>query len=206
MNVYRADMDKGPAGAYDGNDVYCRLMVESDADRKVLDAFESFRGQPVDLKQWKPFKVIRAYTTPDNLTKPLGDRAGVDFRSDPVVLSRRALDELLPYIGRFGQMLPLAFDECEYSLFNITNVVDALDEAASEVWRFPSSGRIGDIKRYVFKPEAVRDQWIFKIPQRSKGFAFVTDRFVEAVQQAGLTGFGFELLWSDEKAPAARAA
>jgi hypothetical protein len=199
MNVYDPSME-----IHSGNCAFCRLLVVSDDDRKVLG--ESFRGEAIDLQSWKPLEVTRAHTTPGNLTKPLGDRAGIDFKTDPMVLSRRALDELLPYIGRFGQMLPLAFDECEYSLFNITNVVDALDEAASEVWRFPSSGRIGDIKRYVFKPEAVRDQWIFKIPQRSKGFAFVTDRFVEVVHRAGLTGFGFELLWSDKEAPAARAA
>jgi hypothetical protein len=204
MNVYRATMDKGPPERYDGNDVYCRLLVASDEHRKVLD--NEFRGAAVPTDLWCPLKVVRMYSDPDKVNRPLGDRAAIDALSDPLVLSRRALDALLPHIGTFGQVLPLDFDECEYSLFNITNVIDALDETASEVWRFPSSGRIGDVTCYVFKPEAVRDQWIFKIPQRSKGFAFVTDRFVELVHQAGLTGFGFEPLWSDEAAPATRAA
>jgi hypothetical protein len=198
MNVYDPAME-----IRSGNCAFCRLLVVSDDDRKVLG--ESCRGEAIDLRSWKPLEVTRAHTTPGNLTKPLGDRAGIDFKTDPMVLSRRALDELLPLIGRFGQVLPLAFDEWEYSLFNITNVIDAVDIEASETVRYPDGG-LSRIKRYVFKPEAVRDQWIFKIPQRSKGFAFVTDRFVEAVKDAGLTGFGFELLWSDEKAPAARAA
>jgi hypothetical protein len=201
MNVYRPKTEIGKGS----NDVYCRLMLESGEDRKVFDAFESFSGQPMKLEPWKPFKVIRADSTPGNLTKKLGDRAGIDFNLDPMVLSRRALDALLPHIGKFGQALPLDFDECEYSLFNITNVIDALDERASDVIYFKDGG-LQWIKRYVFKPEAVRDQWIFKIPQRSKGFAFVTDRFVEVVHQTGLTGFGFEPLWSDEAAPATRAA
>jgi hypothetical protein len=180
----------------DGNGVYCRFMLVSDDDRRVLS--DDFRGEEVPLDQWVPWKIIRAGTTAGNLTKPLGDRAGIDFNLDPMVLSRRALEVLLPHVGPSGQALPLAFDEAEYFLFNITNVVDALDEPACQVWRFPSTGRIGEIKRYAFKPEAVRDQWIFKIPQQPKGFAFVTDRFVEVVEQHRLTGFGFELLWSDD--------
>lgn len=199
MNVYRLVTDKGPDERYDGNDVYCRLLVATDEERKVLD--EQFRGVPMSLAAWKPLKVIRMYSEPENLAKPLGDRAAIDAHRDPPVFSRCALDVLLPHIGRFGQVLPLDFDEWEYSLFNITNVIDALDEEASDVWRFPSSGRIGDIKRHVFRSQAVRDQWIFKIPQRG-GFAFVTDRFVELVRQHGLTGFGFELLWSDDASTA----
>jgi hypothetical protein len=76
---------------------------------------------------------------------------------------------------------------------------------ASETVRYPDGG-LSRIKRYVFKPDAVGDQWLFKIPQKPNGFAFVTDRFVEVVQRAGLTGFGFERLWSDAAAEGAKAA
>jgi hypothetical protein len=203
MNVYRLLMDKGPSEQYNGQDGYCRLLVATDEERKVLDG--QFRGVPMSLAAWKPIKVVRMYSEPENLIKPLGDRAAIDAWSDPMVLSRRALDELVPYIGRFGQVLPLTFDECDYSLFNITNVVDAVDLDASETVRYPDGG-LSRIRSYVFRPKAVRDHWIFKIPQYAKGFAFVTDRFVEVVHRAGLTGFGFELLWSDKEAPAARAA
>jgi hypothetical protein len=202
MNVYRSNVDRSP----DRNDKICRFMLVSDDDRRMLNDRDQLNGRPTAIEQWVPWKIQRAYTTPGNLDKPLGDRAGIDFDLDPMVLSRRALDVLLPHIGSLGQVLPLAFDECEYNLFNITNVVDALDEPACDVWRFPSSGRIGDIERYVFRPEVIRDQWLFKIPQKPTGFAFVTDRFIEVVQRAGLTGFGFEPLWSDEAPSDARAA
>ena len=192
MKVYEAIKDKRA----DGNDVYCRFDVVTKDDRWSLN--ESFRGESFPMEQWVPFKIIRSPSTPGNLTKPLGDRAGIDFKTDPMVLSRRALEVLLPHIGAFGQVLPLSFDEAEYSLFNITNVVDGLDIASSEVAYFADGG-FKRAKRYAFKPEVVRDQWIFKIPQRLGGFAFVTDRFVQAVQDAKLTGFGFDLLWSDER-------
>jgi hypothetical protein len=201
MNVFKPAKEM-----CDGNGVYCRFMLESNDDRRVLDDFGKFNGTPIPVAEWKPWKIIRAYTTPGNLTKPLGDRAGIDFKSDPMVLSRRALNVLLPHIGSFGQALPLGFDDAEYFLFNVTNIVDALDEAACEVWRFPSSGRIGQIIHYSFRPDAVRDQLMFKIPQQPKGFAFVTDRFVELVERAGLTGFAFERLWSDAAPSEAKAA
>ena len=67
--------------------------------------------------------------------------------------------------------------------------------ARSDIEYFPSSGRVSRVKRHAFHPEIVRDQWIFKIPQ-TPARAFVTDRFVQLVQQAGLTGFDFEEVWN----------
>jgi hypothetical protein len=201
MNIYDANIDRGP----DRNDKICRFMLVSDGDRRVLNDPNQLNGTPMPIEQWVPWRIQRAYTTPGNRDKPLGDRAGLDFKTDPMVLSRRALDVLLPHIGSLGQVLPLDFDEAEYFLFNITNVVDAVDLDASETVRYPDGG-LSRIKRYVFKPDAVRDQWLFKIPQKPTGFAFVTDRFVEVVQRAGLTGFGFEPLWSDAAPEGAKAA
>ncbi len=192
MNVYRLEMDMGT----DGNCIYCRLLIVDDGERRLLD--ESFRGKAIPQDRWIPFKVVRSPSTPGNLTKPLGDRAGIDFNTDPMVLSRRALEVLVPSIGAFGQVLPLDFEEADYSLFNITNVIDALDVPRSDVAYFADGG-FKRVKRYAFKPEAIRDQWIFKIPQQPGCFAFVTDRFVNLVKSAGLSGFGFDLLWSEEK-------
>jgi hypothetical protein len=199
VNVFKLTTDTGPAEQYDGNDVHCCLLIASDEERKVFA--EHFRSVPMSLATWKPIKVIRMDSERENLTKPLGDRAGIDARHDPPVFSRRALDVLLPYIGRFGQVLPLDFDEWEYSLFNITNVVDALDVQKSELAYFKDGG-FKRVLRFAFNPEAVRDQWIFKIPQHPRMFAFVTDRFVDLVKQHGLSGFGFERLWGDEPSAA----
>jgi hypothetical protein len=168
------------------------------ADRsRIHDPERSCQSKPIDLNSWVPLPVRRDYEIKDNLTKPLGERAGIDARVDPMVLSRRALDVLLPHIGNLGQVLPLAFDEAEYAFFNVTNVVDALDEAQSELKYF-SDGSFHRVLRYAFKPEAVRDQLLFKIPQQPGNFAFVTDRFVEIVRANGLTGFGFDKKWTDE--------
>ena len=127
---------------------------------------------------------------------PLGDRQAIGYYTDPMALSRHALDVLLPHIGPLVQLVPLQFAEGEYAAVNITHVIDALDEAHSDIERFPSSGRISRILRHAFKPDRVKDELIFKIPQTPRR-AFVTDRFVKLVNDAGLTGFAFEPIWSD---------
>jgi hypothetical protein len=199
MNIYRPGIESRP----DGQDAYMVLLY---ADRsRIHDPERSCQSKPIDLSAWVPLPVRRDYEVKDNLTKPLGDRVGIDARVDPMVLSRRALDVLLPHIGNLGQVLPLAFDEAEYAFFNITNVVDALDEAKSELKYF-SDGGFHRVLRYAFKPEAVRDQLLFKIPQQPGGFAFVTDRFVEIVKANGLTGFGFDKKWTDEVSAESKAA
>jgi hypothetical protein len=192
VNIYRPGIEKRP----DGQGAYVVLLYADPS--RIHDPEKSCQSKAVNLSAWVPLPVRRNYSVKGNLAKPLADRVGIDADVDPMVLSRRALDVLLPYIGGLGQVLPLAFDEAEYSLFNITNVVDALDEGKSELEHFPSSGRLSGVKRYAFRLEAVRDQLIFKIPQQPGGFAFVTDRFVEIVKANGLTGFEFKRMWSDE--------
>jgi hypothetical protein len=125
----------------------------------------------------------------------------IDTSGDVLNLSQRALNTLLPHIAPYGEVLPVQFDEAPFAIFNVTNVVDALDEPASEVKYFPpdvEDGRVMRIVKFVFKPEVVKDQWIFKIPQRPGSYCLVTDRFVKLVQDAGLRGFGFTKVWSDE--------
>ncbi|RTL43553.1 MAG: hypothetical protein EKK53_09380 [Burkholderiales bacterium] len=134
---------------------------------------------------------------PQEIGLPVGDRLGIGLNMDSMALSRRALDVLLPHIAPAVQLIPLTFDEGEYAMLNIVNVIDALDEAHSDVERFPSSGRVSRIKRYGFHPDVVRNEWIFKIRQ-TQSVAFVTERFVELVQRSGLTGFEFAELWRDE--------
>jgi hypothetical protein len=200
MNVYEPGIESRP----DGQDAYMVLLYADES--RIHDPRTSCQSKPIDLSAWVPLPVRRDYEVKGNLTKPLGDRVGIDARVDPMVLSRRALDVLLPNIGTLGQVLPLAFEEAEYAFFNITNVVNALDESRSELEHFPSTGRLSRVLRYAFKPEAVRDQLIFKIPQQPGGFAFVTDRFVDIVKANGLTGFGFKLMWTDEVGAEAKAA
>jgi hypothetical protein len=146
-------------------------------------------------------------TLPRGFKQKLADYSNVNHNVHPV-FSDRAKQVLAPHLDGLGQWIELVADpDPTYWLFYITNVVDALDLANSEVVYFPSTpGKVMAIDRYSFKPEAVRDQWLFTLPQRPGSNRCVTDRFVDLVRQHGLTGLEFKLLWSDESTTAARAA
>jgi len=113
------------------------------------------------------------------------------------VFSLRAMEELLDLLKPNGELLPLRYPDGEYFAYNVTRVVDALDEHASTVLRFTSGG-IMTIQRYVFDPMRLGTAPIFKLRQLPKAFVYVTDEFVRRVEDSGLTGFHFRALWSGE--------
>jgi hypothetical protein len=181
----------------DGNGTFCSLRLESNEDRKRFNRGGAFRGQPLDEDLRRPYHVIESVDYPELVGRPLGDRLSIELLIDPMALSRRALDALLPHIGHAGELVPLVFAKGEYALFNVTHVVDFLDLKQSELLHY-DDGQFRRIARHAFKPDLVRDEWIFKIRQ-TQSEAFVTDRFVDLVRREGLTGFRFELLWCSER-------
>jgi hypothetical protein len=55
------------------------------------------------------------------------------------------------------------------------------------------------VLRYAFRPEAIGDAAIFKIPQTIRSDVYATDRFADAVRRHGLTGLAWDrLLWSED--------
>lgn len=189
MKIYR------PANVIDGQrDAYCRLTFANDADRARFGMGEDFRGQSLPADKLQPFHMKRSIDFPGGDANPLADKLPFAFNADIMVLSRRALDVLMPCIGHAVQLVPLIFDEGEYALVNVVNLLDALQPESSDIERFPSSDRISRIKQHAFKSDVVDGQWIFKIPQ-TPARTFVTDLFVALVQQQALTGFDFEPLW-----------
>jgi len=136
-------------------------------------------------------------TTPKNSKAKLADYSNLDYTPTPV-FSDRAKQILGAHIDGLGQWLKLECDEAPYWLFNITNVLDALDESRSELARYRSGGVMA-IDRYVFHPERLCGQMMFTPSQRPSAYNLVTDEFVKLVEQHKLTGFHFKLLWSDEE-------
>jgi hypothetical protein len=110
------------------------------------------------------------------------------FRKEAVQIMGQLLNE-------YGELLPLQCDEAELSIFNVTQILNALDETASSIARF-STGRIMTIERYVFHPDIIRDIQIFKIPNLRASPTFVSEDFVQLWKSAGLRGLGFNKVWS----------
>lgn len=105
----------------------------------------------------------------------------------------RAAEALKNILRRYGQLLPLGG---EYVLlFNVTCVLDALDEQKSKIVRF-DDGDILTVEKHEFVRSVIAENEIFKLPSRSSP-VFVTDGFVKQVRDAGLRGVSFELVWTD---------
>ena len=110
------------------------------------------------------------------------------------VFSPRAIESLGDMLAGSGEILALHCPEGTYVAFNVTRVVDALDEMRSELKRF-DDGRIMRIVRHEFHQDSVADVDIFKLPQMPKSAVYVSDRFVERIREAHLVGFKPELVW-----------
>lgn len=104
-------------------------------------------------------------------------------------------------LRRHGELLELLADDGEFFVYNVTDVIGALDEAASVGPRL-APGRFGWIYKHVFVPAQVEGQEIFKLPQLRYGpVVYVTDRFCERVEAAGLRGFAPVEVWSERDGP-----
>ena len=174
MNIYilRSDYDK-----------YQSFCFRNEADAEVASRFN---GKPIP--DWEPVPVEPDEEDGDHL--PASDFPSLLVSHMPI-FSQRAVDELGDILEPNGQLLPLDYNRGLYYAYNVTKLVNALDEERSEIVRF-STGRIMDIKRYAFvRDELDEGLTIFKLLPTPLLRVFVTDRFVKAVEEAGLTGFKF---------------
>jgi hypothetical protein len=80
-------------------------------------------------------------------------------------------------------------------MFNATRVIDALDESESSVARL-ASGRVFRISRYAFRPEAIANVDVFKIPNLRVSPTFVSERVVDVCASLKLRGVQFRRVWS----------
>ncbi len=136
----------------------------------------------------EPFKFV-----PRNLVK--GDTPSFDPTIP--VFNRKAVNALADLLEPNGQLLPITCQGEEYFLFNVTRLVDALDEDNCNLERF-DDGRIMVIDHYSFFKEKLIGETVFKLRQRPLGRVYVTDPFVQRVLESGLRGFRLPLVWSSK--------
>ncbi len=179
MNVYVLDAD---VNKYKG--IY---YVNSD---DIVEFNRRFDGSSLK-KNWTGQEEFGF--APDR--RPKGDTPGLS--SHIPVFSRRAVEILGDLLKDSGELLPITCEGEDYFLFNVTRLVDALDEDASGLERL-STGRIMAIDRYSFVKSKLMGVDIFKLPQKPLSYPYVTDAFVRRVEDSGLKGFKFRLVWSSE--------
>ncbi|MDX2271901.1 MAG: hypothetical protein NW237_08110 [Cyanobacteriota bacterium] len=171
---------------------YQSLIVGSG---KRLNEVSKFTfGNPV-LEIWEPVQV-RLATDLDKPPLPISDFPGLGGMPAFTGKAIESLDEML---RMNGELLPLESDDGVFYLYNTTTIVDALDEEKSDLLR-NKNGQIRHIRKHHFIPQKVIELMIFKTVQAPRtSYPCVTDRFVNAVEQAQLTGFVFRKLWSSDE-------
>jgi len=179
MRVYMLDAD---------GDSFRGIYLAGDDD--WLDFTSRFNGTPMK-DSWtgkELFKFVPRYL-------PKGDTPSFDATIP--VFNIRAAQVLADLLEPNGELLPIRCQGEDFFLFNVTRVVDALDEENCKLERL-DDGRILDIKRYSFFEQKLVGGTVFKLRPDPLGWVYATDPFVERVKAAGLRGFDFPLVWSSD--------
>jgi hypothetical protein len=146
------------------------------------------------LPHWKPLKVRRVHPTSNRKKAVEADFPW--YGSHLLFMRPRAVEVLRPILIRSAEILPVKDeDSAELYAINATNVVDALDEARSELKHF-KDGEVMRVIRHEFRPEVIVDLDMFRIVQFRASDIFVSQAFVDTVENRGLTGIRFEAVWS----------
>lgn len=181
MNVYLL--------AADANHYQNLALAREENWQRLLDWFD---GNPIG-SSWRPVAVHVLRDDRANRDLPPSDfpalSAGIP------VFSGRALRALEDLLGENGEILPLTSEDGNYSAYNVTRLIDALDEQHSQLKQF-RDGSIMDIVDHQFRPERLVGATVFKLPQVARMQVYVTDDFVSRVKAAGLSGFDFRRVWS----------
>ncbi len=125
-----------------------------------------------------------------------------NFGSGILITSPRATEALRTHLEMAGELLPLPHADQTYTLLNVLECINCLDQERTEwVYGQTTGARIG-IKKYVFHPDRFSESRLFKIPETSKSEILVVewneeseDEFRNAVEAAQLKGLLFEQLW-----------
>jgi hypothetical protein len=170
------------------SDNWDTFLVELDAERPAWDYdvfLDGFKGESM-ADHWQPVPMDRQEQ--ERATMGVPDFPLVANVVNTEIISERAAALLDPLIGRHIELLPMASDEGQFFAMNVVTVVDVLDEELSEGnWYGP--GRMSVIRRFVMRSSADHAlPPVFKIPQ--SGRTFITDEFLAAVREHGLTGLG----------------
>lgn len=155
------------------------------------EIFLQFDGTP-KASSWKPVAVRRVRA---DERRPFKRSDFPWLAGCALVMRRSAVDALRDMLDATGELLPLSTDDgVELFVLN-ARTIDAMDEAASSVIKYPGTDRIMRIKSIAFEASRIEGIDLFRLPHRASA-TYVSSRFVERVQEAGLRGLSFEKVWS----------
>ncbi len=171
-------------------DHYQYFLLENSEDRAKLD----FDCTP-RKDTWRPPEVYILYPK-------LKASDFFQFDSSGLITSPRATAALRRHLERAGELLPLPYAGTIYTVLNVLECIDVLDESRCEFYYTPSGTRSG-IKKYAFHRKRFTETTLFKIPQTYRSEILVVEGmfsigdFRDAVRENGLRGLFFTEIWND---------
>lgn len=155
-----------------------------------LDYSRTFDGCSHLINWVRPRIIVREYGTQQ---EELCDSPRFPF-SLPFLLSDRGVRVLFDVIEHDAELLPVDCDLGEYWLVNVTTVLDCIDIERSRYETF-ASGKIMFFREYWLKDDVMEGHDIFVMEGQRRIGPFVSDAFKERVEECGITGFSFNLVW-----------
>lgn len=150
-----------------------------------------FDGSILDC--WKPIHLTTKPVEQPGISDEIPDLNFVSTTTP--LLTPKALNILSPYLKPYSQFFETTTDYGNMFLVNVTNINDCLDYKNSELKYFSNSERIMRIDNYCFFDDKIKDLEIFLIPEERKAFPCVTEGLKNIIEENGLNGFRFELLF-----------
>jgi hypothetical protein len=165
---------------------FCSFAPDVEADHALLHQFD---GRTLGAT-WRELSIHAADEPDESARLP-------DFALLGVVplFSEQAVEALRDILESHGELLPVRHARRRYLAYNVTTILDALDEERSSIARF-SDGNVMSIESYAFRADALRKASIFRIHQLPRAFVYVTEDFVDRARRAELLGFKFRRLWN----------
>lgn len=148
---------------------------------EATNHFSSLRCKGKKMEWPKPLEIIGDN---EDTGMPEPDIGIINIGS--LVLSTGALIYLRKIVSKYGQLLPLNYGDQKMYLWNITNIIDALDKEKSEMNDF------GGVSKITFSKKKILDSKIFKIREDNATNIFCTQEFVDIVLGNNLSGIEFE--------------
>jgi len=181
MKVYRVKSDVS---------AFQYFLPEREADIRTLRMECTER-----LPDWNPPPVF--------IFKPFHKRGDFfHFSSNMLITSPASTNILRGYLEEAGELLPLPYKGEEYTLLNVLNCIDCLDEDKTEWFVDEEDGTRLRPLTYAFHPDRFTEARLFKIPQTYRAELLVADfeqdddeEFLGTVRKHGLQGLIFEQLW-----------
>lgn len=159
-----------------------------------LEKFASIINGNKLIDIWNPVKVV---VNNKKFTK--GEEGFFNFLPQSPVVNESIISLLHPFSKNEVEFLPLLHENRNLFLCNITNLIDCVDKEMS-ITHYSKSGKFIMYKKISFKRNFFIDNnvYLFKIPELADMWFFASDEFKILIENSGLIGPKFELVWDSE--------